>query len=149
MLRDKQRSLRIWEDGYQFDLLDVKLLVDSDFKWLYEMTSFWDSDLGKILDLVADNWETKIVLVSMKNFPHLLLRETLCYIESNWEASLGNIYTVRLNLSYCYNIQLYDSNLEMVRLNLCYYYNIQLYDSNLETTPNIELNDKIFSLILG
>ena len=32
MLRDKQRSLRIREDGYQFGLLDVKALVDSDFK---------------------------------------------------------------------------------------------------------------------
>ena len=32
MLRDKQRSLRIREDGYQFDLLDVKVLADSDFK---------------------------------------------------------------------------------------------------------------------
>ena len=107
----------------------MKVLAYSDFRWPSKMTSFWYSDLGKILDLVADNWETKIVLVSMKNFPHLLLRETLCYIESNWEASLGNIYTVRLNLSYCYNIQ--------------------LYDSNLETTPNIELKDKIFGMILG
>ena len=32
MLRDKQRSLRIWEDEYQFGLLDVKVLVDLDFK---------------------------------------------------------------------------------------------------------------------
>ena len=30
--------------------------------------------------------ETNIVVVSMKNFPHLLLIETLCYIESEWEA---------------------------------------------------------------
>ena len=127
----------------------MKVLVDSNFKWLYEMTSFWDSDLGKISYLVVDYRKTNIVVDSMKNFPYLLLIETLCYIERDWEASLGNIYTVRLNLSYCYNIQLYDSNLEMVRLNLCYYYNIQLYDSNLETTPNIELNDKIFSMILS
>ena len=32
MLRDKQRSLRIWEDEYQFGLLDVKVLIDLDFK---------------------------------------------------------------------------------------------------------------------
>ena len=105
-------------------MLDVKVLVDLDFKWLSEMTSFLDSDLGKISYLVADYRETNIVVVSMKNFPHLLLIETLYYIESDWEASLGNIYTVRLNLCYCYNIQLYDSNLETVRLNLCYCYNI-------------------------
>ena len=32
MLRDKQISLRRREDGYQFGLLDVKVLADSDFK---------------------------------------------------------------------------------------------------------------------
>ena len=72
---------------------------------------------------------TNISIVSMKNFPHILLIETLCYIESDWEASLGNIYTISLNLCDCYNIQ--------------------LYNSNLETTPNIELNDRIFGMILG
>ena len=58
-------------------------------------------------------------ILLLKNFPYLLLIET----------SLGNI--------------------SRIRLNLCYYYNIQLYDSNLETTPNIELKDKIFGMILG
>ena len=54
MLRDKQRNMRIQEDGYQFGLLDVKVLADSDFKWPYEMASFWDSSLGKISNLIAD-----------------------------------------------------------------------------------------------
>ena len=58
-------------------------------------------------------------ILLLKNFPYLLLIET----------SLGNI--------------------SRIRLNLCYYYNIQLYDSNLATTPNIELKDKIFGMILG
>ena len=71
--------------------------------------------------------EKQILL--LKNFPYLLLIETICYIESDWETSLGNI--------------------SRIRQNLCYYYNIQPYDSNLETTPNIELKDKIFGMILG
>ena len=45
--------MRFGEDGYQLGLLDMKVLADSDLKWPFEMASFWDSSLGKILDLVV------------------------------------------------------------------------------------------------
>lgn len=73
--------------------------------------------------------ESNIAVVSIKNFPHILLIQILCYIQNDCEASLGNIYTVRLNLRYRYNIQ--------------------LNKSNLETALNIELNDRMFDMILG
>ena len=43
-----------FQSRYQLGLLDMKVLADLDFKWSSEMSSFWDSGLGKISNLVAD-----------------------------------------------------------------------------------------------
>ena len=48
------RRKRKFHYGYQFGLLDVKVLIDSDFKWSFEMASFWDSGMGKNSGLRAD-----------------------------------------------------------------------------------------------
>ena len=50
------RGLKKWkfQSRYQLGLLDMKVLADLDFKWSSEMSSFWDSGLGKISNLVAD-----------------------------------------------------------------------------------------------
>ena len=43
-----------FQSRYQLGLLDMKVLADLDFKWSSEMSSFWDSGIGKISNLVAD-----------------------------------------------------------------------------------------------
>ena len=69
--------------GYQFGLLDVKVLADSNFKWPFEMTSFLDSDLGKISDLVANKLKCRFRVTGV--------------FEKNWQVSQFFFY---LNLTW-------------------------------------------------